>query len=68
MKMQHTIATLFLEHFTLSPSEIESIHSREVPVDTRLFAAMDRLHVIRSECRALLEGSDAGGGGGMRAG
>jgi hypothetical protein len=50
------IITLFLARFALSPAEIESITSRDVPVGKRMFDAMDRLERIRDDCRVLMSG------------
>lgn len=67
--LQRQLSSLFLQRFTLSEEERQAIYSRELRVDDRLFAAMDRLEQIRADCRLLLEGSDVNGvGGGTRAG
>lgn len=60
---QKVLADLFLSHFTLAPADKEVITSRDVPVGKRLFASMDRLTKIRSDCRSLLEGGGQTGGG-----
>lgn len=56
---QVEIANLFLTRFTLSEAERASIYSREVRVGNDLFAAMDKLQRIRSECQILLQGSES---------
>ncbi|PWN29534.1 hypothetical protein BDZ90DRAFT_258449 [Jaminaea rosea] len=62
-KQQALLARLFLERFTLPPAEREAIERRDSPVGHELFAAMDRLAVMRQDCLALLEGGGEAGGG-----
>ncbi|KAJ1024085.1 hypothetical protein NDA16_002924 [Ustilago loliicola] len=56
---QVEVAKLFLNRFALSEAEQTSIYSREVRVGNDLFAAMDKLQRIRSECQILLQGSES---------
>ncbi|KIY47000.1 oligomeric complex COG6 [Fistulina hepatica ATCC 64428] len=55
---KRSIVTFFLSRFTLSAEEAEAITSRDVPVGSRFFAAMDRTAQIRSDCRTLMAGED----------
>ena len=55
---RQTILTLFLARFTLAPDEAEAIASREVPVGSRFFAAMDKAGRVREDCRVLMAGED----------
>ncbi|KAJ1038338.1 hypothetical protein NDA10_001000 [Ustilago hordei] len=57
--IQVQVAKLFLDRFTLSEAERASIYSRQVRVGNHLFAAMDKLQRIRSECQILLQGSES---------
>ncbi|PWN52466.1 oligomeric complex COG6 [Violaceomyces palustris] len=72
-RLQEQLSNLFLQRFTLTDEEKESIHSNELRVGSQLFSAMDRLDTIRQDCRLLLQGDpdsgDVGGsGGGTKAG
>lgn len=62
------ILDLFLQRFTLSPTERETITLRAIPVGRPLFAVMDKLKRIREESQVLLVGQEEGVKGGMRAG
>lgn len=62
-EQQRALLDLFLARFTLRDAEKEVISKRDAPVDSKLFAAMDRLSEIRSDCRSLLEGGEELGGG-----
>ncbi|KZT09589.1 oligomeric complex COG6 [Laetiporus sulphureus 93-53] len=55
---RQSIVSLFLSKFTLSEDEKEAITSRDVPVDQRFFAAMDKTQRIRDDCRVLMTGED----------
>ncbi|SPO37663.1 related to conserved oligomeric Golgi complex component 6 [Pseudozyma flocculosa] len=67
-QLHRHLSSRFLDRFTLSSEERDAIHSRQVRVGSRLFAAIDHLDRIRADCRILLEGSDPNGvGGGTRA-
>lgn len=59
--VQQSLVHLFLTRFTLSDAELRALTSREVPVGTELFNAMDKTERIRADCRALLSG-EAGEG------
>ncbi|PWN39100.1 oligomeric complex COG6 [Ceraceosorus guamensis] len=65
---QRQILQLFLQRFTLSADETNSIYSRDMPVGAELFRTMDRIEKIRSDCQVLLVGREVGEKGGMRAG
>lgn len=66
---QHSLSTLFLQLYTLSPSQLEVLESREPP-SQELFSIMDRLEEIRSDAGVLLQGevNSEGIGGGMKLG
>ncbi|KAI8150320.1 oligomeric Golgi complex subunit 6 [Fennellomyces sp. T-0311] len=49
-----TIVDKFLEKFTLSESEINTLCSSSVPIDDEFFVALDHLKQIHSDCRVLL--------------
>ncbi|KAJ2923760.1 hypothetical protein H1R20_g13342, partial [Candolleomyces eurysporus] len=53
-----SIISLFLSKFTLSDDEVEAITSRDVPVGSMFFAAMDKTERIREDCRVLMAGED----------
>jgi conserved oligomeric Golgi complex subunit 6 len=53
-----SIVTLFLTRFTLTDEESEAITSRDIPVGSRFFAAMDKTKRIREDCRVLMAGED----------
>ena len=55
---KQSIVTLFLDRFTLTPDEVETIRSREIPVGTQFFAAMDKAERIRDDCRVLMSGEE----------
>lgn len=50
--------SLFLARFTLSEDDTEAMVSRDVPVDKRFFAAMDKAEQIRADCRVLMVGEE----------
>ena len=58
MSQKQSIVSLFLERFTLTDDEIEALTSGEVPIGTRFFAAMDKAHRIRDDCRVLMSGEE----------
>lgn len=53
-----SIVTLFLARFTLKDEEVEAITSRDIPVGTQFFDAMDKTKRIRDDCRILMAGED----------
>ncbi|KAI0345229.1 oligomeric complex COG6 [Trametopsis cervina] len=55
---RQSIVTVFLDRFTLTPDEVESITSREIPVGKRFFAAMNKAERIRDDCRVLMAGEE----------
>ncbi|ORY21431.1 putative intra-golgi transport-related protein [Naematelia encephala] len=57
-QLRATIIGLFLSRFTLSESEHAALASREVAVGPELFRALDRVAVIRKDCRSLLGGEE----------
>ncbi|UZJ55326.1 hypothetical protein CBS101457_004646 [Exobasidium rhododendri] len=65
---QSALLETFLARFSLSPAQLETVNSRTEVVGPPLFAAMDRLQDIRSDCKVLLAGHDEGTKAGMRAG
>ncbi|TBU50315.1 oligomeric complex COG6 [Dichomitus squalens] len=56
--VRQSIIALFLSRFTLSAEEKEAITSRDVPVGSRFFAAMDKATKIRDDCRVLMTGDE----------
>ncbi|KAL1944792.1 hypothetical protein VTO73DRAFT_3222 [Trametes versicolor] len=54
---RQSIISAFLSRFTLSPSEKDAIASRDVPLGTTFFAAMDKAARIQADCRVLLTAS-----------
>lgn len=56
MTTRQLMISLFLSQFTLTEAETEAITSREIPVGTRMFDAMDRTEKIRETCQILLSG------------
>jgi hypothetical protein len=58
VEARKSIVTLFLARFTLNDEEVEAMTSRDVPVGTRFFAAMDKTEKIRNDCRVLMSGED----------
>ena len=56
--VRQSIIALFLSRFTLSAEEKEAIASRDVPVGSRFFAAMDKATKIRDDCRVLMTGDE----------
>lgn len=50
--------TAFLERFTLSSDDVNAIVSRDIPVNTRFFSAMDKAERIRDDCRVLMAVED----------
>lgn len=58
MTTRQSIVTAFLQRFTLGPRDVEAITSRDVPVNKRFFAAMDKAERIRDDCRVLMSGDD----------
>ena len=65
---QSVLLDLFLTRFSLTPAQLDAIESHSEAVGPPLFAAMDRLQEIRSDCRVLLVGQEEGTKAGMRAG
>lgn len=57
LELQRSLASLFLERFTLKPEEEAIIVSKEPDISTGLFKVMNRLERIRQEARVLLGGS-----------
>ncbi|KAH9901432.1 oligomeric complex COG6 [Cubamyces lactineus] len=55
--VKQSIISAFLSRFTLSQSERDAIASREVPVGSTFFAAMDKAARIQADCRVLLTAS-----------
>ncbi|KAI0822772.1 oligomeric complex COG6 [Trametes gibbosa] len=55
--MRQSIISAFLARFTLSSSEKDAIASRDVPIGTTFFAAMDKAARIQEDCRVLLTAS-----------
>jgi len=53
-----SIINLFLTRFTLNDAEVEALTSRDVPVGSQFFEAMDRTEQIREDCRVLMSGED----------
>jgi conserved oligomeric Golgi complex subunit 6 len=53
-----SIVTLLLSRFTLSDEEANTITSRDVPVGTQFFEAMDKTERIRDDCKVLMAGED----------
>lgn len=58
VETRKSIVTLFLDRFTLTDDEIEALTSRNVPVGSRFFLAMDKTVRIRVDCRVLMSGED----------
>lgn len=58
MENKKSIVTLFLARFTLKDEEVEAITSRDIPVGTQFFDAMDKTKRIRDDCRILMAGED----------
>ncbi|TRM61353.1 oligomeric Golgi complex subunit 6 [Schizophyllum amplum] len=58
VESKRSIVTLFLSRFTLSDEEAEAMTSRDVPIGSRFFAAMDKTQRIRDDCRVLMAGED----------
>ena len=56
--MRQSIIALFLSRFTLSAEEKAAISSRDVPVGSRFFAAMDKAEKVRDDCRVLMTGDE----------
>lgn len=59
--VRQDIVSIFLNRFTLTDAETESITSHDVPVGKQLFSAMDRAEKIRDDCQILLSGDDGTG-------
>jgi hypothetical protein len=57
-QLRSLIIERFLGRFTLSDSELAALTSREIPVGTSLFEALDRVERIRFDCQALLAGEE----------
>ena len=57
-QLRSRIITFFLDRFTLSTAELAALTSREVEVGPSVLKALDRVHAIRGDCRALLGGED----------
>ncbi|KAH9852707.1 oligomeric complex COG6 [Lenzites betulinus] len=55
--VRQSIISAFLARFTLSQSEKDAIASRDVPIGTTFFAAMDKAARIQADCRVLLTAS-----------
>ncbi|KDQ56782.1 hypothetical protein JAAARDRAFT_70472 [Jaapia argillacea MUCL 33604] len=51
---QQQILSLFLHRFTLTPSDISALTSRDVPLGKSFFEAMDKAVKIREDCRVLM--------------
>ena len=51
MTTRQSIVTAFLQRFTLGPRDVEAITSRDVPVNKRFFAAMDKAERIADQKR-----------------
>jgi hypothetical protein len=58
VQQKQTIATLFLARFTLSEAETAALTSRDVPVGSRFFNAMDKAARVRADCRVLMAGEE----------
>ena len=56
--VRQNIISVFLQRFTLTEAETESITSHDVPVGKQMFAAMDRAERIREDCSILLSGAE----------
>jgi hypothetical protein len=57
-QLRSLIIERFLGRFTLSEAELAALTSREIPVGTSLFEALDRDERIRFDCQALLAGEE----------
>jgi hypothetical protein len=55
---KQTVVSIFLARFTLTDKENEAITSRDVPIGSRFFGAMDKTVRIREDCRVLMAGED----------
>ncbi|KAG8918014.1 Golgi transport complex subunit 6, partial [Tulasnella sp. 408] len=55
---RQSIISLFLSRFTLTEEETQAVASRDVPVGPQVFAAMDRIEKIRTDCRVLMSGEE----------
>ncbi|KAI0318919.1 oligomeric complex COG6 [Amylostereum chailletii] len=55
---RQSIVSLFLARFTLADNEVEAMTSGDVPIGSRFFAAMDKAHKIREDCRVLMSGEE----------
>ncbi|KAI0672834.1 oligomeric complex COG6 [Trametes maxima] len=55
--VRQSIISAFLTRFTLTPSEKDAIASRNVPLGSTFFAAMDKAARIQADCRVLLTAS-----------
>jgi hypothetical protein len=58
VETRKSIVLLFLDRFTLSDEETEAMTSRDVPVGSRFFKAMNNTERIREDCRVLMSGED----------
>ena len=58
IETRSSIVSLFLDRFTLTEEEVETMTSRNVPVGESLFEAMDKADRIRDDCRVLMDGED----------
>jgi hypothetical protein len=60
-EMRSILSTTFISHFTLSPTEIDTLHSKEITIDEPLLKTMDRIKRIRADCGTLftLAGDDS---------
>lgn len=58
VETRKSIVTLFLDRFTLTDVEIDALTSRDVPLGSRFFLAMDKTARIRVDCRVLMSGED----------
>jgi hypothetical protein len=52
-EMRSILSTTFISHFTLSPTEIDTLHSKEITIDEPLLKTMDRIKRIRADCGTL---------------
>lgn len=58
MKGRHLVVNAFLNHFTLTPEEVQTIQSGEQAVGKRFFLVLRKTEVIRDDCRVLMLGED----------
>ncbi|KAF8548578.1 oligomeric complex COG6 [Imleria badia] len=65
VETRKSIVLLFLDRFTLSEDEVETITSREISLGPRFFSAMNKTERIRTDCRVLMSGEDGPTNAGM---